>query len=403
VVIDVVGSRPDRLVGGTELAGHYVLTRRGRVVDQIGASEVPELDRGARRRLARLAHQAEQVFGSAQDVEWCRDCDGRWWLLQSRPVTAVMACTRRGAPLLGPGPVAETFPAPLRRLEVELWLDPLREGVSQALQATGAVSRQALERSPVVIAVGGWAAVDLELVGLTTGTTTWRQRIDPRAIVRHVGIAWRVGRLRASLPTVARSAIAAVDAHLAAVPSLDEVDDATLVDLLTRSGPELAAVHRLEVLAGMLLHGEDPGPPGALVALAALRRRREQGLSFEETLVRSPEVLALSAPRVASPNGAADPFLGAAVDDTHGRDSTEPEDPSLDDLRPREALRLRTRWLQELRGRLAEWSSWSLPCTMVRCPATCPSGPSSATVRHCPRPSASPPTAPCTPSSRLLR
>jgi pyruvate,water dikinase len=87
--------------------------------------------------------------------------------------------------------------------------------------------------------------------------------------------------------------------------------------------------------------------------------------------VRSPEVLALSAPRVASPNGAADPFLGAAVDDTHGRDSTEPEDPSLDDLRPREALRLRTRWLQELRGRLADELARRLeirgllPCTAL--------------------------------------
>jgi pyruvate,water dikinase len=350
VVIDVVGSRPDRLVGGTTLAGHYVLTRRGRVVDRNDVSGAPELDRRARRRLVRLAHQTERVFGSPQDVEWCRDRGGRWWLLQSRPVTAVMACTQARSRLLGPGPVAETFPAPLRRLEVELWLEPLRDGISRALRATGAVSERALDQSPVVVVVGGWAAVDLELVGIASGATSWRQRIDPRAIVRRVGVAWRVGRLRASLPTVARSAVATVDAHLLAVPRLDELDDRTLVEMLGRSGPELAAIHRLEVLAGMLLHGDQPGPAGALVALASLRRGHDEGLDVEEILVRSPEVLTLAAPALAGPTGAADAF--ACTEEV--RSGGQRRDPSVDDLGPRESLRLRARWLQELRARLAE-------------------------------------------------
>ena len=45
--------------------------------------------------------------------------------------------------VLGTGPVAETFPDPLSRLEADLWLAPLREGLEQALLLTGTASARA--------------------------------------------------------------------------------------------------------------------------------------------------------------------------------------------------------------------------------------------------------------------
>ena len=63
-------------------------------------------------------------------MEWAIDAIGELWLLQSRPVTTEIEGAPRG-PLYGPGPVAETFPAPLTRLEQDLWVPPLREAVRE--------------------------------------------------------------------------------------------------------------------------------------------------------------------------------------------------------------------------------------------------------------------------------
>ena len=48
----------------------------------------PCLDRAALRRLGTLALEAERLFDAPQDVEWAL-CDGRLYLLQSRPITAL--------------------------------------------------------------------------------------------------------------------------------------------------------------------------------------------------------------------------------------------------------------------------------------------------------------------------
>jgi pyruvate,water dikinase len=329
-------------VSGTALADHYVLSRRGRIDRVTHAGHIPQLDRGRRRALALMARRAERVFGAPQDIEWLVDDDGRLWLLQSRPVTAVAPEDGRGSVLLGPGPLAETFPAPLRPLEEDLWIPPLRDGIVRALRTTGAVSNRSLERSPVVTTVGGWVAVDLDLIGAVESRTTLRRRINPAAMVRRLATAWRVGRLRIALPRLAHETVATIDRDLAMIPRLDELADGDLVDLLDRTRRELATAHAYEVLTGMLLGSED-GLSGAAMAVRALHDGRAAGWSDEEIVLGSPVVLALTAPRL----GAA-PTLPAAGSTSSGPVAT------IDHLGQREALRVRVRWLQELLARTTD-------------------------------------------------
>ena len=340
IVVEVVPSGPDSLVGGTAMADHYVLTRRGGIVRVTHTGHIPPLDRARRRALARMARRAEQVFGAPQDIEWLVDPADRLWLLQSRPVTAIAPADGRSSVLLGPGPLAETFPAPLRPLEQDLWIPPLRDGIVRALRTTGAVPNRSIERSPVVTTVGGWVAVDLELIGAVEARTTLRRRISPAAMVRRLGTAWRVGRLRIALPRLAHEAVATVDRDLAMIPRLDELADGDLVDLLDRTRRELATTHAYEVLTGMLLSAQD-GLSGAAMAVRALHDGRAAGWSDEEIVLGSPVVLSLTAPRL----GAA-PTLPAATSSPSGPVTT------LDHLDQREALRVRVRWLQELLARV---------------------------------------------------
>jgi rifampicin phosphotransferase len=343
VVVEVVPSGPETLVGGTVVADHYVLTRSGRIERATLTGKSPRLDGTLRRALARMARRAERVFGAPQDIEWLVDPSERLWLLQSRPVTAVATVEEhRGSVLLGPGPLAETFPAPLRPLEDDLWIPPLREGITRALRTSGAVSIRALERSPVVTTVGGWAAADLELIGVVEARSSLRRRIDPVTILRRLATAWRVGRLRVAMPGLASDLVATVDRDLAGIPRLDTLTTQELVDLLERSRRELATVHSYEVLAGMLMV-EQGTTSGAAVAVRALYDARSAGWNDEDTVSRAPVVLVLTPPTLG-----AGPALPPDVQPRSGPIAT------LDQLDQREALRVRARWLQELLARAAE-------------------------------------------------
>lgn len=340
VVVEAVPTRPDTLVGGSVTAAHYVLSRRGRVRERQRADAAPALSRSVRRRLVEMARRAEEAFGSPQDIEWALDHDGQLYLLQSRPITAVGERTA-GGPVMGPGPVAETFPDPLRPLEVDVLVEPLRTGISRALVMTGAVSRRQVEASPVVMTVGGWVAADLDLLGINRSVV--RKRLDPALLGRRLVSAWRVGRIRVALPAMAASLIAAVDDDLRAVGPLASRDDADLVDLLDRAMRELATVHTYEVLAGMLLGTVRGATPAPVVALAALRRGREAGLTDGEIVASEPVVLALTAPAIAATE------LPPVPDEVAPRGAAG----GLAALDTRDALRLRARWLQELVVRIA--------------------------------------------------
>ncbi|MGZ8741410.1 MAG: PEP/pyruvate-binding domain-containing protein [Nocardioides sp.] len=342
VVVEAVAGSPEKLVGGRVTAQRYVTTRSGRL-RTLDRKPVRAVSRRHRERrllgtpqlvaLARLARRAHRVFGSPQDVEWAFQPDGRLLLLQSRPVTAIAARPPVHGPVLGPGPLAETFPDPLSVLEQDLWLRPLRAGVVEALAAAGVVARGRLDASPVVTTVAGRVAADLELFGLVPTRSAWAF-LDPRPAFRQLAAAWRTGLMRAELPHRAARLVAEVDASLTAA-EIDEATDDELIELLRSAGTLLRRLHHAEVLAGTLL--PSAGHTAAELALHALHQEAPE--TDTDVVRRRPVVLSLVPPSLAG-----DPALPPAPA-TVGPACTEP-------LGPREALRLRVRWVQELTARV---------------------------------------------------
>jgi len=336
-VVAAVQGGPQALVSGTVTGDRYELGRRGRLVAVHRGDGGTDLGRVERRAVARLAAGAAGAFGGPQDIEWARTVEGDTLLLQARPVTASTAPVT--GPCYAPGPLAETFPAPLSALEEALWLPPLRAAIAAVAALTGRASRRRAGRSPVVVAPGGRPAVDAELAGVVRRHGLLAA-VDPRPGVRRLRAAWRTGRLAAALPALAADVVADADAALRAVPRLDRLDDRELRDVLRRSVEVLTSLHGHEVLAGALLDGGDAPVTGAEVALHALRRARADGLDDDEARTRYPEILALSAPAIVPPAGLpADPPALRSV--------------TVDALGPREALRLRVRWVHELTARVA--------------------------------------------------
>ena len=341
MVVSATDQGPSALVSGQVDGTRYVLDRRGRLRGEADGPAV--LDRGQLRHLARMARAAERTFGGPQDIEWAFDGDGRLWLLQSRPVTATGDAFRAAGPVLGPGPVAETFPDPLTPLEDDLWAPPLRAAMSSALALAGTVPARRLAVSQVVASVGGRLAVDLDLLAAREPASSLLRRLDPRPPARRLVAAWRVGRLRAALPALAGDLVAGADADLLALDPLDGLSDDALLALLDDAGQALTALHGHEVLMGWLVDSSTSSATAASVGLRALVAGRAGGLADEEIIARSPSVLALVPPRITS---------GATLPATFGDMPPVPE--ATDRAATlREALRLRARWVHELTARVA--------------------------------------------------
>lgn len=344
LLVAAVTGGPHELVSGAVDGVQVAMSRRGRVVE--GDASIPPLTtRAGRAALAATARDVEQLYGGPQDVEWAWH-EGRLILLQSRPVTAHTGGGVRG-PVFGPGPVAETFPQPLALLEQDLWVDPLRAAIREVVSLTGGASRRQLRRSPVVVAPGGRVAVDLELLGLHRRVRGARAVIDPRPGMRRLRVAWRVGRLRASLPALALDLVERVDVHLAGVPSVSALSERELLSVLDRSREALVSLHGYEVLVGQLLTPDATPVTATATALRTLHRATRDNLSDAELVARHPVLLALSPPRI----GAAARLPSPSPDGGPREAGTTGVAP--DAALAREALRLRARWVQELSARAA--------------------------------------------------
>ena len=341
LLVEAIPDAPRRLVDGSVTGSRYVLSRTGRVQDAEELSGPPLVDARRGRRLARLARDARRLFGSPQDVEWAEDGEERLWLLQSRPITAAAAPRSTVGPVLGPGPVAETFPHQVRPLERELWVAPMRAGIVEALAVAGAAPRRRVLDSPVLAVVDGWVAVDLELLGYAAPKRPLWQHLDPSGPLRHLLASWRVGRLRVALPEVVHELVDETDVALHGIPALRSLADGELVQVLYRARRGLVALHAHEVLAGMLLDDRETGPTATGLALRALAAGRARGTDDATVVAGEPAVLCLTAPRIGPPQPLPDPGPS-----TGGRGLRGPEL-----LPPREALRLRIRWVQELGAR----------------------------------------------------
>ena len=126
-----------------------MLDEHGAIEDS-SPGDGPRLARHQLRALVDLSAEVARAFGGPQDVEWAIDTDDTVWLLQSRPVTTEVRGVPRG-PIYGPGPVAETFPAPLTELEIDLWVPPLREAVAEAVRLAGTATEREIDASEVVV------------------------------------------------------------------------------------------------------------------------------------------------------------------------------------------------------------------------------------------------------------
>jgi pyruvate,water dikinase len=344
VVAAVVGG-PDPLVKGEDPGVQLVLSRRGRLVHS-SAPFAPLAPRRPRRELARLVARAAQHFGHPQDIEWALH-DDHVVLLQSRPITTLAGAGRAHGPVYGPAPLAETFPDPLTRLERDLWVEPLVDAARTVLPLLGTAPRRQVAARPLVVTPGGRVAADLALFGAEArprGGRALLARLDPRAPLRHLGAAWRIGRLRVALPHLARDVVRDADRLLREVPAPRRLGDGELLTLLHRAREALVGLHGYEMLAGQLLTTEVTFS-GAGEALRVLQlARHDDPDAPDATLVaRSPVLLALSAPRIGREEQL--PPTGAGPLDA-------PRDvPDAAVLR--EALRLRVRWVQELLARAA--------------------------------------------------
>jgi rifampicin phosphotransferase len=356
-VVSAVRGGPEPLVSGEVVGSRYELDAAGNVV-HVERNDGPRLPRTQLHRLAHLATEVAGEFGGPQDVEWAIGTGGELWLLQSRPVTTEIRGVPLG-PIYGPGPVAETFPEPLTELERDLWVPPLRDAVREAVLLAGAATPEKVDASEVVISVDGHVAIDLRLAGEIPPRHRLRRNLNPFAAVSRVRNAWRVGRLRSALPRLSEDLLDQADADLEAVPSLTELTSRQLLALLHRCQMILRALHGHEILMGMLTDTGANRMTGASVALRVLVEARQDGLSDDEILARSPVVLALTPPRVAPRAelpAEASAMLGG--DGHDGGDGESGNDNGID----REALRLRVRWVQELSGRAA----WELGERLAR-------------------------------------
>ncbi|AVH55749.1 MULTISPECIES: PEP/pyruvate-binding domain-containing protein [Streptomyces] len=341
ILVSAVRGGPDQLVDGSTQGVRYQLTRRGRLVRAEPAERrvARLLPRRRTDRLVALAKKTERVFGSPQDMEFGFDPEGQLWLFQSRPITAMAARPRRGARLLGPGPVAETFPAVIQPLEEDLWVVPMSHGLTAALDISGAASRRRLRKVPAVVTVQGRAVADLRLLGVTPPRHPFLDRLNPVPGARRASAAWRVGRLRGALPLLAIDLMADVDRALAGFPSPSEMLGGQLLDSVAWGRQVLVALHAQESLAGALL-GAGPGTTAAGEALAELTEGRSQGLSDQELMERHPAVLALLPPTLADRAPLPAPAGRTALPRGVGA------------LPVREGLRLRIRWVQEMQAQM---------------------------------------------------
>lgn len=336
LLVSMTDGLPELIVSGEVSGTSIVLSRLGRLKSVDGP--VPAaLHAYDRFRLARLAWRTRRLFKGPQDMEWLIEPDGTLRLLQSRPVTASAVPARRSH-VFGPGPVAETFPEPLSRLELDLWVPPLEEGLQEALRLSGTLGKRP-PKQRFVLDVDGRVAVDLEALGVFRGRKRWWTPFDPRPGYRRLRAAWRIGRLRVAMPAIVADLATDVDESLREVPPLATLADHQLPVLLRNTRSTLSGVHAHEILAGLFLDARASATTGAAVAVSTVSLARSDGLSDEEIIARFPEALALVAPSVGGSRRL--PPTPAYVPTPTG----EGDDPMA---LARETLRLRVRWLQEL-------------------------------------------------------
>jgi phosphohistidine swiveling domain-containing protein len=100
-VVTAVPGRGDPLVSGEAVGQEWTVTARGARMSRPIPTSQQVLTVGQVQAVADLARAVADRYGRPQDIEWTIDRDGRLWLLQARPMTAIPESVSWTAP--GPG------------------------------------------------------------------------------------------------------------------------------------------------------------------------------------------------------------------------------------------------------------------------------------------------------------
>ena len=172
LVIEGTAGLGESLVSGRVNPERCILDRRSlRVIEPAGPPR-PHLSDALARRLGKLGLKAEGLFGRPQDLEWAAR-DGRAWLLQSRPITALPPAARQA-----PEPevqvwtnanVMEAFPGVVVPMAWSLFEVILAQFLYPIVRRVGV----GVDRRPLVALIAGRAYLNvrtlLELVQQTSG------------------------------------------------------------------------------------------------------------------------------------------------------------------------------------------------------------------------------------------
>ena len=223
LVVEAVSGGPDQLVSGQVTAERLSLDPLGGCSPSTvsGATAAPATGvcwTGASTgRSAGSPRDLEHEYGGPQDVEWA--FDARRTSGPPADATGHDPSDPVG-PGPGPGPSRGDLPLPTAPVGVRPVAGP-DAGGHLARRSPGSAScpGAASAESPVLLAVHGWPAVDLELFGYLDRRPHGWQWIDPRPPARRLAAAWRVGSLRARLTDDVSALLARSDELLASVPA----------------------------------------------------------------------------------------------------------------------------------------------------------------------------------------
>jgi pyruvate,water dikinase len=112
-VVTAVAGLGEPLVSGDTTGEEWTITAAGARLTRSASTAEPALSAEQTGTVAALARRVADRYGRPQDVEWAIDRDGRLWLLQARPMTAL------------PEPVSWTPPGPglwMRNFRLGEWL-----------------------------------------------------------------------------------------------------------------------------------------------------------------------------------------------------------------------------------------------------------------------------------------
>lgn len=118
MIVEFCAGLGEQLVSGAITPGRLRVARKDFAIrlDQhaeqgvLGSRELTRI-----KQLAELAIRLEEIFDGPQDIEWSIDCDNQLFILQSRPVTAMLTAKRQEDSMVcwSNANIAENFPDPV--------------------------------------------------------------------------------------------------------------------------------------------------------------------------------------------------------------------------------------------------------------------------------------------------